>query len=74
MDIKPIRTEKDHKAALKRIDELWDAKSNTSEGDELDALTILVESYEALAFPIAKPEPIEALKFRIDQMGSKARQ
>lgn len=73
MDIKPIRSKKDHKAALKRIDKLWDAKSNTSEGDELDVLATLVESYEAVAFPIAKPEPIEATKFRIDQMESKAR-
>lgn len=50
MDIKSIRSKKDHKAALKRINELWDAKSNTPEGDELDALPILVESYEAVLF------------------------
>jgi HTH-type transcriptional regulator/antitoxin HigA len=70
MNIKSINSKKDHKAALKRVDELWDAKLNTPESDELGALTILVESYEAKAFPMDKPEPIEAIKFRMDQMGT----
>jgi hypothetical protein len=74
IDIKPIRSKKDYKAVLKRIDELWDAKPNTSEGDELDALATLVESYEVVAFPMAKPEPLEAIKFRMDQMGLKEKQ
>lgn len=69
MTIRPIKTKKDHKAALKRIDELWDAEPKTPEGDELDVLATLVEAYELTAFPIAKPEPIEAIKFRMDQMG-----
>jgi HTH-type transcriptional regulator/antitoxin HigA len=69
MNIKPIKTKKDHKAALKRIDELWDAEPKTQEGDELDVLSTLVESYEAQAFPMDKPEPIEAIKFRMEQMG-----
>lgn len=69
MTIRPIKTKKDHKAALKRIDELWDAEPKTPEGDELDVLSILVEAYELKAFPIAKPAPMEAVKFRMDQMG-----
>ena len=69
MTIRPIKTKKDHKEALKRIDELWDADPRTQEGDELDVLATLVEAYEASAFPIEKPEPIEAIKFRMDQMG-----
>jgi HTH-type transcriptional regulator/antitoxin HigA len=69
MTIRPIKTKKDHKEALKRIDELWDANPKTPEGDELDVLATLVEAYEFKAFPIAKPEPIEAIKFRMDQMG-----
>lgn len=69
MTIRPIKTKKDHKAALKRIDDLWNAEPKTSEGDELDVLATLVEAYELKAFPIAKPEPIEAVKFRMDQMG-----
>lgn len=69
MTIRPIKTKKDHKAALKRIDELWDAEPKTLESDELDVLATLVEAYELTAFPIAKPEPIEAVKFRMDQMG-----
>lgn len=69
MTIRPIKTKKDHKAALKRIDELWDAEPKTPKGDELDVLATLVEAYELIAFPIAKPEPIEAIKFRMEQMG-----
>jgi HTH-type transcriptional regulator/antitoxin HigA len=69
MTIRSIKTKKDHKEALKRIVELWDADPKTQEGDELDVLATLVESYEASAFPIEKPEPIDAIKFRMDQMG-----
>lgn len=69
MDIRPIKTEKDYASALSRIEELWGAKKDTSEGDELDLLVTLVESYEMKHFPIAPPDPIDAIKFRMEQMG-----
>lgn len=69
MNIKPIKTKKDHRQALKRIEEIWDAKLNTPEGDELDILSTLVESYEKEKYSIAPPDAIEAIKFRIEQMG-----
>jgi len=69
MNIKPIKTKRDHQAALKRIEALWDANPKTPEGDELDILATLVSSYEGSLFPIDKPMPIEAVKFRMDQMG-----
>jgi HTH-type transcriptional regulator / antitoxin HigA len=56
MNIRPIKTEKDYKAALSRIEELWGARKDTPEGDELDVLITLVESYELKHFPIAPPE------------------
>ncbi len=72
MNIKPIKTKADHKAALKRAEALWDAEPKTAEGDELDVLVTLIEAYEATHFPIPAPEPIEAIKFRMDQMGLEA--
>ena len=69
MNIKPINTKKDHRAALKRVEQLWDAKPKTLEGDELDILLTLVSAYEEKHFPIPIPEPVEAIKFRMDQLG-----
>ena len=69
MDIKPINTKKDHRTALKRIEQLWDARPKTSEGDELDILITLVSAYEDKHFPIPISEPVEAIKFRMDQLG-----
>lgn len=69
MNIRPIKTEQDYSTALSRIEELWGAKKDTSEGDELDLLITLVESYEMKHYPIAPPDPIEAIKFRMEQMG-----
>lgn len=71
MNIRPIKTKKDYEAALDRIDELWDAKANTPEGDELDILATLVEAYEINNFEILPPDPVEAIKFRMEQMGLK---
>ncbi len=68
MDVKPIRTEKDYDAALARIEEIWDAEPGTRESDELDVLSILVEAYEEKHYPIDPPDPIEAIKFRMEQM------
>jgi HTH-type transcriptional regulator / antitoxin HigA len=69
MDIRPIKFEEDYHAAIKRIEELWGAQKNTPEGDEMDLLATLVESYEMKHFPIAPPDPIDAIKFRMEQMG-----
>ncbi|MCD6564742.1 MAG: helix-turn-helix domain-containing protein [Bacteroidales bacterium] len=69
MEIKPIKTEKDYNMSIKRIEELWGAKRDTPEGDELDLLCTLVESYEMKHYPIAPPDPIDAIKFRMEQMG-----
>ena len=68
MDVKPIRTEKDYDAALARIEELWDAESGTPESDELEALSIIIKAYEEKSHPIEPPDPIEAIKFRMEQM------
>ncbi len=69
MDIPPIKTEQDYSAAISRIEALWGAKKDTPEGDELDLLVTLVESYEMKHYPIAPPDPIDAIKFRMEQMG-----
>ena len=67
--IKPIRTEEDHKRALARIDEIFDAEGGTLEGDELDVLVDLVMYYESKTVDIGFPDPISAIKFRMDQAG-----
>lgn len=71
MQIKPIRTEKDYKKALSLIEDLWEAKPHTSEGDKLEIITTLVEAYEQKKHPILPPDPIEAIKFRMEQLGLK---
>ena len=71
MRIKPIRNEEDYQNALLRIDEIFDAKRGTEEGDELEILAILIDNYENEHFPIGMPDPIEAIKFRMEQMGMK---
>lgn len=69
MQIKPIKTEQDYLHSIKRIEKLWGAKKDTPQGDELDLLCTLVESYEMKHFPILPPDPIDAIKFRMEQMG-----
>lgn len=69
MEIKPIRSAADHEAALRRIENLWGAASGTAEGDELDVLATLVEAYEREHYPIDLPDPIEAIRFRLEQEG-----
>jgi len=70
MLIKPIKTEANHAAALREIERLWGAKKVTPEGDRLEVLTTLVEAYEQAHFPIDAPDPIEAIKFRLEQQGA----
>lgn len=69
MNIKPIKTEKDYRAALARIDSIFEAKKDSPEGDELEVLSVLVEQYEDQYFPISAPDTIEAIKFRKEQLG-----
>lgn len=69
MNIRPIRTKADHKAALKTIESLMDAKANTAEGDRLDVLVTLVEAYERAHFPMDLPDAVDAIKFRMEQSG-----
>jgi HTH-type transcriptional regulator/antitoxin HigA len=68
MTIKPIKTERDYQQALKEIDKLWNAKPNTPMGDRLDVLVTLVEAYEQKHYEIKPPDPIEAIKFRMEQL------
>ena len=71
MKITPIRNEKDYQNALNRLEEIFDAKKGTNQGDELEILSILIDKYENEHFPIEMPDPIEAIKFRMEQMGMK---
>lgn len=71
MTIKPIKTERDYQNALKLIEKLWDAKPNTSKGDRLEVLVTLVEAYEQKHYKIEPPDAIEAIKFRMEQLGLK---
>ena len=71
MKIAPIRNEKDYQSALKRLELIFDAKKGTEQGDELEILSILIDRYENENFPIGMPDPIEAIKFRMEQMGMK---
>lgn len=66
---KPIRTEEDYEAALARIEEIFEAEFDSPEGKELDILVDLVELYESKHVPMGYPDPIEAIKFRMEQMG-----
>ena len=71
MKILPIRNEKDYQKALNRLEEIFDAKKGTEDGDELEILSILIDRVENEQFPIGMPDPIEAIKFRMEQMGMK---
>jgi HTH-type transcriptional regulator / antitoxin HigA len=70
MDIKPIRTQADYEAALKDVENLFDAKPATPENDKLDVLVTLIEAYEAKHFPIPEPDdPVEVLQYYLDSRG-----
>jgi HTH-type transcriptional regulator/antitoxin HigA len=68
-NLKPIKTERDHDAALREVERLWGAKDGTAEGDRLDVLATLIEAYEDMHYPMDPPDPIEAIKFRMEQQG-----
>ncbi len=69
MTIKPIKTEKDYQDALSRLESIFDSKKGSAQGDELEILGILIEKYEDEHFPVGFPDPVEAIKFRMEQMG-----
>jgi HTH-type transcriptional regulator/antitoxin HigA len=69
MRIRPIKNRKDYQVALSRLEQIFDAKAGSAEGDELEVLGILVDNYENEHFPIGLPDPIEAIKFLMEQMG-----
>jgi HTH-type transcriptional regulator/antitoxin HigA len=71
MQIKPIKSKRDYTLALKEIQKLWDSKPNTTNGDNLEVLIILVKAYEEKHYSIDPPDPIEAIKFRMEQRGLK---
>jgi HTH-type transcriptional regulator/antitoxin HigA len=69
MNIKPIKTKKDYEQALDRLELIFDAKKGTEKGDELEILGMLIDSYENEKFLIGFPDPVEAIKFRMEQLG-----
>jgi len=73
MDIKPIRSEADHRAALAEVERLWEAEESSPESDRLEVLTTLIEAYEEEHFPIDPPDPIDAIVFRMEQLGLERR-
>jgi len=73
MDIKPIKSKADHKAALKAVESLMTTKARTPEGDRLDVLVTLIEAYERQHFPMDLPDAVEAIKFRMEQQGLTAK-
>ena len=69
MTIKPIRNDTDHAVALARIEALWNAEPGTPENDEFDVLAVLVSDYENKRWPILPPDPVEAIRFHMEQNG-----
>ena len=69
IDVKPIRSAADHRAAMAEVKRLWGSKSGTPDGDRLDVLATLIDAYEAQHEPIDRPDPIEAIRFRMEQQG-----
>jgi HTH-type transcriptional regulator/antitoxin HigA len=68
MELKPIKTEKDYRNALGRLEVIFDAATNTKEGDEAEILSLLIENYENEHYPIEAPDPIEAIKIRMEEL------
>ena len=68
MNVHPIRTEADHEAALAEVEALWGSKAGTPDGDRLDVLLVLIDDYESKHHSIDPPDPVDAIKFRMEQM------
>lgn len=71
MEYKVIKNEKEYQKALNRLEKIFDAKKGTKEGDELELLALLIDKYEQEKYPIDLPDPIDAIKFRMEQLGYK---
>lgn len=71
MEIRPIKTENDYEQALERLEVIFDASPNSKEGDEAEILTMLIDNYENQYFPIEAPDPIEAIKIRMEELSIK---
>jgi HTH-type transcriptional regulator/antitoxin HigA len=71
MSIKPIKTKADYEKALVRLEKIFDAKPNTPTGDEAEILSLLIENYENIHYPIEAPDPIEAIKIRMEELNLK---
>lgn len=69
MDIKPVKTKANYRAALKEVEKLMNAKANSAEGEKLDVLVTLIEAYERKHYPLDLPDPVEAIKFEMDRRG-----
>src|SRR5580692_2900042 len=72
-ELQPIRTKADYEKALSEVERLWGAKSGTREGNRLDVQATLIDAYEAEHYPMDPPDPIEAIKFRMEQQGLRRR-
>lgn len=68
-ELKPIRSESDHEAAMEEVARLWGSESGTPEGDRLDILITLIDAYETQLYPVDPPDPIDAILFRMEQQG-----
>ena len=73
MDIRPIRTKANYREALKEVESLMGARANTADGERLDVLVTLIEAYERKHFPLELPDPVEAIKFQMEQRGLTAK-
>ena len=71
MEIRPIKTENDYNKALERLEQIFDAPINSEEGDEAEILSLLIDNYENKFYPIEAPDPIEAIKIRMEEMNMK---
>ena len=71
MNIRPIKNEKDYETSLARLEMIFDSKPNTPNGDEADILSLIIENYENVHYPIEAPDPIEAIKIRMEEMNMK---
>lgn len=71
MEIRPIKSEADYYQSLERLEEIFDASPSTKEGDEAEILSLLIENYENQYYPIEAPDPIEAIKIRMEEMNLK---
>jgi HTH-type transcriptional regulator / antitoxin HigA len=73
MNIKPIRNERDYERSLRRVEQLWNSTEGSPENDELGIIATLIDAYEREHYPIDLPDPIEAIKFRLEQQGKDTR-